>query len=595
MLTQPHLTHVTDLESTASQADFADARWADDGGNQAEPSAAATAREAAWQRVSTELADRFAEIADRDDVLVRALPHTRAGAPGMVDLKRAQMEIERGLFRADPEDLHPAQVGDEERYPTAWGVLTHEAGHAAHSRWCTRLPAQTDPADHEAATLLDESRIEHRQAARRPEDRRWLRSAAIALILGEFDPAEPGDRYAVAHAAGLLLARRDAGILETDETMDLERIAEKVLGHDTLAALARIWTQAHRTGDEDAESMLRLGRAWNEMVGTATGQDVSAEELAEAIGRTVRAVRANDTLLADLTAGILRASQARAAAKKNEAEAARRAQSAAKDVFGPGSGRRRPGWTPVIATRPPSAAERAAAGRLARALRAAAYRERIVTTQSSAAPPGRLRMRGALACDAQRAACATPTAQPWISTTRRHAPSPPLRLGIAVDVSGSMGAATAPIASAAWILAKAAASTDPDSKTATVAYDARLAAITQPGRALNHVSEFAALDGGHDLAGAIDALDGGLELTRPGTGRLLVIASDGYYFGDEAAEAAARITRLIHHGCAVLWLAFAPDPTPLPGAALVQLTDPARTTDEIGKAATHALISVATA
>lgn len=198
-------------------------------------------------------------------------------------------------------------------------------------------------------------------------------------------------------------------------------------------------------------------------------------------------------------------------------------------------------------------------------------------------------MRGALARDAQRAAGAVPTAQPWINTVRRHSPTPPLRLGVAVDVSGSMGAATAPIASAAWILAQAAAATDPHSRTATVAYDYRLAAITRPGRAPAQVSDFAATGGGHDLAGAIDALDGGLELTRPGTGRLLVIASDGYYFGDEAAEAAARITRLARHGCAVLWLAFAPDPAVLPGAHLVQLTDPAAAITEIGKAAAAAL------
>src|SRR5207244_4016745 len=132
---------------------------------------------------------------------------------------------------------------------------------------------------------------------------------------------------------------------------------------------------------------------------------------------------------------------------------------------------------------PPTAAEKTAAGQLARALRAAAYRERTATTSASALPPGRLNMRAALARDAQRAAGAVQSATPWTTTRRRHTPAPPLRVGIAVDVSGSMSAATAPIASAAWITAQAAALTDPDSRTATIAYDQALTAITAPGRA----------------------------------------------------------------------------------------------------------------
>ena len=103
------------------------------------------------------------------------------------------------------------------------------------------------------------------------------------------------------------------------------------------------------------------------------------------------------------------------------------------------------------------------------------------------------------------------------------------------------------------------------------------------------MAEFDADGFGHDLAGAIDALDGGLHLTRPGTGRLLVIASDGAYHESEASAAAERVTRLINHGCAVLWLAFAPDPQILPGATALILTDPATAADAIAKAAARAI------
>lgn len=588
MPTPALVAHVTTCPSAPDELDLAEARWADDGGSIAEPSALSQAREAEWARVSTELAERFTEPSGREDVIVTAVTRTRAGAPGMFDPTYAQMEIERRLFHADPEDLHPINEGDEEGYPVAWGVFTHEAGHAAHSRWDVSIPSGSDPADRQAANLLEESRIEHKVALRRPEDRKWLRASASALILPEIDANAPADRHQVAHAAGLILARCDAGILDLDEVTGVQALAEKVLGHDTLTELQRIWQEAHHTGDEDGVTMISLGRAWNEAIGTAHGHEATAEELAAAIASTIGAVRRNDKIAADLAAAIEAAAASRQAAKRSEAEAARRAQQTAKEVFA-SHGRRRNQWNPVIGTRPPTAAERAAAGKLARALRAAAYRERIETVTTAAAPPGRLSMRGALARDAQRAAGALPTAEPWIATRRRHSPTPPLRVGIAVDVSGSMGEATGPIASASWILSKAAASTDPESKTATVAFDRNLAAITHPGRVPDHVTEFAAVYGGHDLAGAIDALDGGLELTRPGAGRLLIVASDGEYFFREAPEAAARINRLIHHGCPVLWLAFAPDPKPLPGTTLVQLNDPASAIDEIAKAATHAI------
>jgi hypothetical protein len=68
-----------------------------------------------------------------------------------------------------------------------------------------------------------------------------------------------------------------------------------------------------------------------------------------------------------------------------------------------------------------------------------------------------------------------------------------------------------------------------------------------------------------------------------------VIASDGRYRHEEAASAAQRINTLITAGCSVLWLAFRPEPRPLPGTTLLELTNPAHAVSAIGKAATTAL------
>ena len=79
-------------------------------------------------------------------------------------------------------------------------------------------------------------------------------------------------------------------------------------------------------------------------------------------------------------------------------------------------------------------------------------------------------MRGALAADAQRAAGAVPTAQPFTRTTRRSVPTPPLRIRIACDVSGSMVEFAGTVASAAWILAHAGRHTTVATTTATVIF-----------------------------------------------------------------------------------------------------------------------------
>ncbi|WP_181785422.1 VWA domain-containing protein, partial [Streptomyces phytophilus] len=199
-------------------------------------------------------------------------------------------------------------------------------------------------------------------------------------------------------------------------------------------------------------------------------------------------------------------------------------------------------------------------------------------------------MGRALARDAQRAAGSVPTAQPFTHTRRRNSPTPPLRVGIAVDVSGSMRAACAPVASAAWIVARAAALTDPDSRTATIAYDLHLTALTRPThRAPQRVTTFDATGRHHNLGDAIDALDHGLELSRPGAGRLLVIVTDARYRSDETAQAVTRVKQLTTAGCAVLQLTLTAESQHLPGTTLLHLPQPSSAPVAIATAATDAI------
>ena len=276
------------------------------------------------------------------------------------------------------------------------------------------------------------------------------------------------------------------------------------------------------------------------------------------------------------------------AADKREHEKAVRgnAERAAREVFG-----RKARPRAVTGTRDPREEETAAARRLTRALREATAGERATVTVTSKVPPGRLRMGKALAGKAQRAAGAVPTAEPFTRTRSRRVPAPPLRVGIACDISGSMGAFAGPVASAAWILARAAGHL-PSALTASVLFGKGVYALTRPGERPAQVTDFRATASTESACRAIDALDGALGLASPGTARLLVIVSDAMFVAPgEPAGVQQRITRLHRAGCGVIIL------TPRGYAAICKYTDcqvteaasPADAIDAIARAATRAL------
>ena len=636
----------------------------------AKEAADALAAELAWLHLSSALTDQAPAIADRDDLTVTIAPGAGHGAPGCFISAQASIELDSATLTdrgIDPTTCTPERVGDRNRYAPTWGVLTHECAHARHSTWDfpTSAPGSggavvASALAARASMMLEESRIEVAHLARRPGDRRWLRAAVTDLILPDMltlqaaDQAQLGDQpsetpetaspgtdatcetalattsttpgphasaskatapvpvaptsaLTAAHAAGLLLARVDAGVLDEDEVTAVTDTVTAILGTDVLATLRGIWRAAHQTGDDDAETMLRLGREWcraldldpdgSDPTDGITPTDSQAHADADAHG-DARGLPSPLTAAIITTLGAVRTNDApdespdptpaRRAARKAENDARQKSLRAASAVFSPRGSARSTGNTAISGARTPTQTESAAARRLARALREAGSRERIAVTTTSATPPGRLSMRGAMAADAQRAAGATPTAEPFTRTTRRHVPTPPLRVGIACDVSGSMMAAAPVIASTAWILNRAAGFV-PDAKAATVIFGQHVRPITRPGQIPSEVTEFDATDGTEQVTRAIDALDAALDLTRPGAARLLVIVSDGNFTHDELITGQQRITRLRAAGCAVLWIAFNTYSAPMPATTALILDDPATATHAIARAATAAL------
>ncbi|WP_309114709.1 hypothetical protein [Saccharothrix sp.] len=532
-----------------------------------------------WLTLSAALAGEVPLIADREGIVVTIAPGAGNGAAACFYPTLDLIEVDGDHLKIDPATADPANPSDRTRYAGVWGALTHECGHAKHTTW--KPPDDTPPDVLDAAKLMEEPRMEAAQVRRRPDDRHWLRACTKEIVAADLfdDPDEPPQmtKYNAARSATLLLGRVDAGILTRAETAPLTSVVRGVLGKDTLRELRALWREALRTADDDADTMVELGRRWCEIVATDPESDPSgtpdpsgtsseptplSDAIDAVLGKVARAV-AKHRLPQDPAA---RAADERA----RESAAATAAEHAREVVFDssePGDG-----TTETAGTRPPTAQERNAARVLGRTLTTAGIRDRVAVKTASPVPPGRLRMRGALAADAQRAAGALPTAAPFTRTTRTPVPTPPLRLGIACDVSGSTHAVTKAVASTAWIIANAARHTTVPTRTATVIFGHHVRPITRPGTTPAEVTLFDARDNWEDIPTAIDAIDGALGLSRPDAARLLVIVSDGDFREQPRNDGQKRLDRLRARGCAVLWLTLNHRDTPLAGATVHRLT-----------------------
>ena len=543
-----------------------------------------------WKTLSAAMTAEVPAIAGRT-IPVACAPGAGLGSPACYLRDIPVIEVDGDLLEPDPDDCDPAIPADRERYPVTWGALVHECAHAAHTQ--VRLPHERRANWCQAARQLEESRIEYRQAGRRPADRRYLRASATKLVLADFTAAaaETASPREAGAAAALLLAREDAGILEPDETAPVAAKVEAAIGAESLGRLRATWREFHATADDDLRTRIALARRWCRILGLDPDEAPPAPLVIKITSELARALARAIEILAEAVAADFAPPPPPFppdAADKREHEKAVRgnAERAAREVFG-----RRTRPRAVTGTRDPHDDEAAAARRLTRALREATAGERATVTTTSKVPPGRLRMGKALAGKAQRAAGAVPTAEPFTSTRSRRVPAPPLRVGIACDISGSMGAFAGPVASAAWILARAAGHL-PSAVTASVLFGKGVYALTRPGEVPAKVTDFKATASSESACRAVDALDGALALASGGTARLLVIVSDAMFVAPgEPAGVQQRITRLHRAGCGVIIL------TPRGWAARCKYTDcqvieaarPADAIDAIARAATRAL------
>ena len=337
----------------------------------------------AWRTLSAAMTAEIPAITGRP-VPVACAPGAGLGHPACYLPGIPVIEVDGNLLGVSPATASPASPADRERYPVLWGALTHEGGHAAHSKVC---PPPAEKANWcQAAHLLEESRMEAAQLTRRPGDRRWLRATVCKLILEDFTAAgaAPGTPREAGSAAALLLARRDAGILEPAETADVAAKVEKAIGADALKRLEATWKAAHQVADDDARTMVRLARRWCRILGIdpdaappapiETGLSDLLDAIRDAIDAITAAVEADFTPPPPFPPG-------RKAERDAENTARIDADRAAREVFA-----RRTTPPAVTGTREPRDGEKAAARRLTRTLREATAGGRDTVTFTSAAP-----------------------------------------------------------------------------------------------------------------------------------------------------------------------------------------------------------------
>jgi hypothetical protein len=527
------------------------------------------------------------EWASRSDLVVyvgaeAAVDH---GAPALYNPDSAEIEVNSSIAFGKVKPKHLGNINERSvqfEYPAASGAILHEAMHARFSSWDMRVAADALTGEEfQAMMLLEESRIEGLGVRNLPHNRSFLRACALDIVLGDMSEesiASQTQVRQVAHLLGLTYARVDAGVLDEADVDPMRSLIEESLPEETVQALRTIWREfqnldAHR----DVARMYDLAREWVRVVteqsieagepqpdesgeGGAGGEGSEGDmgDLARAIAEAI----SDAVNEAAETAGINAQDEAhnqqtreeyeeRATAKKSAADEQKEHEQSAKRVAA--SGPREAGSRSYLTSkRAPSSDERIAAVRISKALERARYRDRVRIEASSAIPPGRVRSRSIVQGEAYRAQNINVTTEPFQRVQRKHVDDPNLTVGVMVDISGSMGGAMEPMASAAWILSEAVKRVQ--GKVAMTYYGSGVFPTLKPGQHLPEVNIYSANDGTEEFDQAFQVTDGMLTLLHGSGARLLVIVSDGEYRYDQRQAVQKWLDRCGRSGVAVLWI-----------------------------------------
>ena len=573
---------------------------------------------AEWLPVGAKIGSLVNTWAGRSDIVAYVGPG--AGGPTPACFNPPLAEVEVNVDIAFGKGISPEMIGDlQDRdtlydWPKASGAIFHEALHARYSRM--DLPKANEaltPSEFAAFMSLEETRIERLGVTNFPANRVFLRACALDIVLHDINEnIEKADSIrSVANIAALVSARVDAGTLDADDAVGINAVVIDFLGADTFTKLQSVWRRFQAIENViNPLPLYDLAREWDQILrdlAKERGEDIDmpsdAQVMAAIIAEVIKEIEdAMDMIDISVADDVQDQQQAEewkqeADTRANAARQDREHKKVADEVFkktaelnGHGSG------SSLREVRMPTAAERAAAVKIARMLEKAKYRERDEREIQSILPPGRLRTRAIVQNAAYKAQGSMTLAEPWRRTVRKHTDDPTLNIGVMVDISGSMGNAMQPMAVAAWAMSEAARRVQ--ARAAMVYYGQDVFPTLKLGQHLDQVNVYTAPDGTEKFDRAFKALDGGLNLLHGSGARLLVVVSDGCYTPQETERARHWVRECDRNGVAVLWLPFAAeynshyakDITRDTNAVLLaDVRDPADAAVRIGTAAASAL------
>lgn len=552
-----------------------------------------------WLKVCSQIGRQVNDWAWRSDLVVYGGSDSaegRAIAAYYADISEIEIDIQTAFGEAMPASL----VGDfteratHHEFPMVTGILFHESLHARHTNWDTEyLGTRLDNLEAQAFMLLEESRIEAKGVAERPENRHFLRTSALNMALEGVDESAlaglGSDVWQTANLCGLSLARVDSGVLAVSDVREIYSGVISILGNELFDNLRKVWIEFQTLSVPQIERAIELAKKWVELLreadpegepelgevanpfgepddsegegeGEGDSESKSGKQLSNAMKALAQAL-AESAENTELEASESLAQQQtqekwdeEVKSRQSEAKKANQRKEQAREVFhkqhnqegGNGSSSR------VYERRQPSGSERASAVQIAKALEKAKYRERSVHVRKTQAPMGKLIMRNAIQNKAMESMGKRGELPAWKSKTRKHTDDPTLRLGIMVDISGSMGSAMEAMGQTAWIMSEAGRRIQ--AETAMIYYGSGIFPTLKRGQRLHEVSIYTAPDGTEKFGEAFEALDGELGLTFGDGVRILVIVSDGNYTPSQTERAKQILRECKQNGVAVLWI-----------------------------------------
>ena len=545
-----------------------------------------------WLEIGAAVGELTNKWSFRQDIVANLAEHTSAKeAPALFNPASAEVEVSIPAFSGKS----PEEVGDLRKRTNqldnavVCGAIFHEACHARFSRYS--LPDAAEALGAKAYTalmLLEEGRIESWGVRLDPDNKSLLYSCAMSLVFSDMEASVASiDSIAgAAKLAGLALARVDAGVLEESDVTKVKETLSEILGKELLENLRSVWIRFQAHEDHyNATELYELAKEWVRLVeekqdevgeekgsgmsdhsdvseGSGEGGQGSSGEMSEVAKKILEALEdasqnaeigSNESINEQKTA---EAWKQEADDKQDASEDKKEKASIAKKVFSTGAGsqdlKTSASNSRLVETRLPNSEERISAVTLSRLLAKAKYRDRKKTKHNSPVPGGRLRTRALVQANALKSRGVNQKVDTWRHTKRKQVEQPDLKVGVMVDISGSMGGAMQPMATTAWVLSEAVRRIQ--GKVGMVYYGQDAFATLKPGQHLREVQVYSAPDSHEEFTKAFQAIDGAMELTYGQGARLLVIVSDGYYGTQERTSAKDLLGKAIRNGVAVLWI-----------------------------------------